>query len=172
MGLSNTLLLIFAALALSCALAVVFTRHTVHAALWFVLHLLCLAAIYGLLNAPLLAVFQVMVYSGAVVVLFLFAIMILDASVLPPLPPRKTLRQALAGALVAALLFGTVLAMGLKDPKLMAMPLPDQAIEGNVPAIARLIYQYYLYPFELLSIMLLVALVGIMVLATRKLDKD
>ena len=78
MGLNDALFAVFSFGALASAIAVVLTRNTVHAALHFVGHLLCLAVLYCLLNAPLLGVIQVMVYAGAVMVLFLFAVMILD----------------------------------------------------------------------------------------------
>ncbi len=80
MGLNGLLFAALAAFAVASALAVVFVRHTVYAALFFVAHLMALSGIYALLNAPLLAVVQVMVYGGAVMVLFVFAIMILDAN--------------------------------------------------------------------------------------------
>ena len=96
MGLSQMFFIACAAFALATALAVVFTRHAVYSAFFLVLHMLSLSAIYGLLNAPLIAVIQVMVYAGAVVVLFVFALMILGASILPKRPLSKELLQALA----------------------------------------------------------------------------
>ena len=78
MGLNELLFGLFAATALASALAVVVTRNTVYAALYFVTHLMCLAAIYGFHHAPILGVLQVMVYAGAVMILFVFAVMILD----------------------------------------------------------------------------------------------
>ncbi len=170
MGLTLALGLIFGALALASALAVVATRHAIHAALWFITHLLCLACLYGLLNAPLLAVLQVMVYAGAVVVLFLFAIMILDASVLPPLPRGKGALQALAGVLVALCLLAPGLAWLMLEGRTLDLVMPADAGPGSPAAVARVLFGGYLYPFELVSVLLLVALVGIMVLASRKLD--
>src|SRR6186713_2841666 len=78
MGLSGLIFAACAAFALAAALAVVFTRNTVYSALWFVAHLGAVAVMYALMNAPLLGALQVMVYAGAVMVLFIFAIMILD----------------------------------------------------------------------------------------------
>jgi NADH-quinone oxidoreductase subunit J len=155
---------------LASALAVVVTRHAIHAALWFITHLLCLACIYGLLNAPLLAVLQVMVYAGAVMVLFLFAIMILDASVLPPLPQAKGTLQALAGVLGALCLLAPGLAWLLLEGRTLDLAMPAAFDPGSTVAVARVLFGSYLYPFELVSILLLVALIAIMVLASRKLD--
>jgi NADH-quinone oxidoreductase subunit J len=168
MGLSEWFLMFFAGLALSSALAVVFTRHSVHAALWFIFHLLCLAAVYGLLNAPLLAVIQVLVYAGAVMVLFLFAIMILDASVLEAPKGKKALLQGLGASFCGAALFAT--ALGFIYKHWQGAPLtawhPQDALD-NVASIARVLFKDYLFPFEMVSVLLLVALLGVMVMAGR-----
>jgi len=170
MGLTLALGMVFGALALASALAVVATRHAIHSALWFITHLLCLACIYGLLNAPLLAVLQVMVYSGAVMVLFLFAIMILDASVLPALPRGKGALQALGGVLVALCLLAPGLAWLQLEGRGLSQTLPAASADGSTAAVARVLFGSYLYPFELVSVLLLVALIGVMVLASRKLE--
>jgi NADH-quinone oxidoreductase subunit J len=182
MGLSQMFFMVCAAMVLATALAVVFTRHAVYAALFFVAHLVSLSAVYGLLNAPLIAVLQVMVYAGAVVVLFIFAMMILDASVLPRRSLKKeafqaALAAALAGALGFLLAYGlTQAAGGLNLEGVLAIPKPGTSLTpeifavSGVTGVARILFREYLLPFEMISILLVVALVGIMVMARRKMD--
>jgi NADH-quinone oxidoreductase subunit J len=172
MGLTQTLFAGFGLLALATALAAVLTRHTVYAALWFISHLLCLAALYALLNAPLLALLQVIVYAGAVMVLFLFAIMTLDASVLQPAHPLKEKAQALGAFALGLAVFSAALGFGLRHLAGRALnmplsPVPPAPEGGNIPALARLLYRDYLFPFELVSVILLIAMLGILVMASR-----
>lgn len=182
MGLSHLFFLFCAALVLATALAVVFTRHAVYAAFFFVAHLLSLSAVYGLLNAPLIAVLQAMVYAGAVVVLFIFALMILDSSVLPRRSGGKEAFQAgmsasIAGALGFLLAYGLLqAAQGGRIARILAVPSPGTALSpevfaaSGVTGVAKILFQGYLLPFEMISVLLVVALVGIMVLAKRRLD--
>jgi NADH-quinone oxidoreductase subunit J len=164
-----------AMLALVTALAVVFTKKTQYAALFFVTHLMALAAIYALLNAPVLAVLQVMVYAGAVMVVFIFAIMILDADELKKLMPGGQGIQVMAAAALGlglgAAFFGFSnrfdIASALAPPAAPGSPLLSV---DNVAALARVLYRDYMVAFQLTGILLLVAVVGIMVLAKRKLD--
>ena len=173
MGLSSLIYAAFASFALGSALAVVFTKNTVHAALYFVAHLLCVSVLYALLQAPLIAVLQVAVYAGAVMVLFVFAIMILDASVLEELAPsleRGPLAAAMALAL--ALLLAFMALTGRFHLDSLLAPAAGTLADGNesIAAIARLLYGKYLAAFELVGVLLFVAVVGIMVMAKRRLD--
>jgi NADH-quinone oxidoreductase subunit J len=175
MGLTpvQILSLAFGALALSSALAVVFTRHTVYAALFFIAHLMALSVLYAFMHAPLIAVLQVMVYAGAVMVLFLFAIMILDASVLKRMDFRHEAFQVASGLALVALLGGVFFAFGRQALLKLALASPADSLvfeSENVPQVARLLFRQYLFPFELVSILLVVAVIGILVMAKRKLE--
>jgi len=173
MGLSTLIYAAFAAFALASALAVVFTKNTVHSALYFVTHLLCVSVLYALLQAPLIAVLQVAVYAGAVMVLFVFAIMILDASVLESLAPSLQRGQmATAAALALSLLLALMGLTGRFHLDALLAPAGGSLAEGNenIAAIARLLYGKYLAAFELVGVLLFVAVVGIMVMAKRRLD--
>lgn len=173
--LAPSLFVLAAALALITALAVVFTKRTQYAALFFVTHLFCLASIYALLNAPVLAFLQVMVYAGAVMIVFVFAIMILDADELNKLMTDNVGKTALvAGGLGLALMGGFFgfsnrfnLAGSLAPAAKAEMPLLSA---DNFASLARVLFREYLFAFELVGVLLLVAVVGIMVMAKRKLD--
>jgi NADH-quinone oxidoreductase subunit J len=173
MGLSYILFMVFAFSAILSALAVVMTRNTVHAALHFVGHLLCLAGLYSLLHAPLLGVLQVMVYAGAVMVLFLFAVMILDMGE----QERSTIassRWQFAAAVVAAVALAAALAAFAKPSLGAALaPAGDAAKDlaaDNIREIARALFRQYALAFEAVGVLLLTAVVAVMVMAKRKLE--
>lgn len=175
MGLNEALFAVFAAGALASAMAVVVTRNTVYAALHFVGHLLCLAVLYSLHHAPLLGVLQVMVYAGAVMVLFLFAVMILDI----PQQEQQDLGakpwQLAAGALVALVFAGMLFGFsnGFKLASALA-PAGDAAKPAvdvdNIAAVARVLFRDYALAFETVGFLLLAAVVAVMVMAKRKLE--
>ena len=175
MGLSGLIFAGCAAFALAAALAVVFTRNTVYCALWFVAHLGALAVMYALLNAPLLGALQVMVYAGAVMVLFIFAIMILDIEHLEDEEiGGKPWILAGSAALVATL---GGLFFGLSNHfNLTAAMAPAPAADvpsldiDNLARLGRVLYRDYTLAFELTGLLLLVAVVGIMVMAKRHLE--
>lgn len=173
MGLNGALIMIFSLCALAGAVAVVLTRNTVHAALWFVSHLLCLAALYALLDAPLLGVLQVMVYAGAVVVLFLFATMILDMREQERDTLFSTRGQALGAVLLAAVLLGSLASLFGHDTA-AALAAPDLSAPSvgvdNIARVARLLFRDQALVFEAVGLLLLSAVVAVMVMAKRKLE--
>jgi NADH-quinone oxidoreductase subunit J len=175
MGLSDALFAVFSFGALASAIAVVLTRNTVHAALHFVGHLLCLAVLYCLLNAPLLGVIQVMVYAGAVMVLFLFAVMILDIGEQERASLFNTPGQAWGAGILGALLFA-LLAFGLAHGGLdkALAPAGLAAAPGvdvdNIAQVARSLFRGGALTFEALGVLLLTAVVAVMVMAKRKLE--
>ncbi|HTB22077.1 MAG TPA: NADH-quinone oxidoreductase subunit J [bacterium] len=175
MGLNDILFAIFSFGALSSAIAVVLTRNTVHAALHFVGHLLCLAVLYCLLNAPLLGVLQVMVYAGAVMVLFVFAVMILDMGEQEHAPLFNSAGQALGAGILGALLLG-LLAWGLGRGGLDQALAPAGAASlpgvetDNIAQVARSLFREGALTFEAVGILLLTAVVAVMVMAKRKLE--
>ncbi len=152
---------VFALFALLCAVAAVLavtSRHVVHAALWLVVALGSLAGVYLALGAEVVALVQLLVYVGAVVVLVLFALMLTRApiGVRPDLDarPRRRLVAALAGVGVAGLIGGT-LALAVGDSGVT----PELA-RGQARPLGAAIFGGWLLPFELLSVLLLAALVA------------
>jgi NADH-quinone oxidoreductase subunit J len=156
---------------LGFAVLVVSTRNTVHSVLYLVLNFLAVAALYVLLTAQFLAVIQVLVYAGGIVVLYLFVVMLVNLKRPPEdhsAPQRHSwIGFALAGVVLAEL--GGILILGRIAPQAGPnMELSDLAL-NNVERIGMLLYTDYLIPFELASMLLLVAMVGAIILAKREL---
>ena len=158
--------LVVAALAVLSALAVISSRNTVHSALFVVVNLFCVAMLYLSLAAEFLAVVQVTVYAGAIMVLFLFVITMLDPS-RGETPNRLVNRLPLAVGLGLAFLVG--ISMVLQPGFVNAVAsVKTQAAGGNLEALGQAIFAEYLLPFELTSLLLLVAMVAAMVLGKRR----
>ena len=176
-----------AGFAVLSAVLCVSQKNAVASALWLVSTMFSLAAIYVLLNAQFIAAIQVLVYAGAVMVLFLFVIMLLNVGRGPGDlrgPPLRVLAVLIAGALLAQLVvLGKVSPGALAVSRgagwggaspLDAFPAGRAAAaapagQGVVGAIAEPLFRQYLVPFEITSILLLAAAVGAVVLAKRKL---
>ena len=163
---------VIAGLILGFALLVVTTKNTVHAVLFLVLNFLAIAALYVLLTAQFLAVIQVLVYAGGIVVLYLFVVMLVNLKRQPEdhsAPQRQSWVAFALGAAVLAQL-GAILVWGgygqPLDPQ--TMQHTDFAV-NNVERIGMLLYTDYLIPFEVASMLLLVAMVGAIILAKREL---
>ncbi len=148
--------------AVGSALLVVTTRNMVHAALWLVVTLGAVAGVYLVLAAEFLAWVQVLIYVGAVVVLLLFALMLTRAPTGPQtdLDARRALPAAGVALLVAAVLVTTVVA-GFSEVTLDL----DQAIVGSAEMTGATVFEKWVLPFEVLSVLLLAALIGAIVLS-------
>src|SRR5574338_250409 len=158
----------FAAILLAAALRVVTARNPVHAALFLVLAFFTSAAIWLLLQAEFLAIALVLVYVGAVMVLFLFVVMMLDINVARL--RERFWRYLPMGGLVALLLVAEmtlVLAGGYFGTEGSPAPPPLPAGYSNTKELGRLIYTEYVYPFEIAAVILLVAIVAAIALTLR-----
>ena len=159
------------ALILGLGVAVITTPNTVHSVLFLVMNFLGVAVIYVVLEAELLAVIQVLVYAGGIVVLYLFVVMLVNLKREPEAhqDPRRlsVVGLALAGAVLLELA-GIVVYSSSREG---SAPVAAAAspVEGNVEQIGWLLYTDYLIPFEVASVLLLVAMVGAIVLAKREL---
>ncbi|TCO30097.1 NADH-quinone oxidoreductase subunit J [Kribbella steppae] len=155
------------AVALIASVIVVTSRRIVHAALWLVVALGAVAGCFGVLHAEFVALVQILVYVGAIVVLVLFALMLTKAPT-NPLPTVTTGRSpfaaAVAGVLALILGAGVVLAFGNEKIK----PVPD----GSAEAIGTAIFKTWVLPFEVLSVLLLAALIGAIALSQRKKTEE
>jgi len=155
------------AVAVGSALTVIVHRNPIYSAIALVVTFLCLGGYYILLQAELVAAVHVIVYAGAIMVLFLFVIMLLDVrreegSRLRVGGVQLTLGTA-AGTVLLLLLWATMAAAPGGGPP---PPLP----KGNAQAVGYLLFTRYLLPFELTSLILLVAMVGALILAKRKVE--
>jgi len=156
---------ILAVMAVGSAVGVVLRRNPIHSALFLVVHLATLAAFFLKMRAEFLATAQVIVYAGAIAVLFVFAIMVLIPGREESGPDRLRAQRLLAVP-VAGLLF-VLLAVMLRSTLFSGAAAPA-AVPGGVDAIGRALFTDYLFPFEVTSVLLLVALVGVMALAKRR----
>jgi NADH-quinone oxidoreductase subunit J len=164
---------IFAALALAGALGVVLARNPVHSALLLVVTLVSVAVFFVQQQAHLLAAVQVIVYAGAIVVLFLFVIMLLgvdrEETLEEPLRFQRPAALALGVIVLAELIFlaGHHWATGAKAPSQFALKGGGIALGNNVERVARVLFTDFLWPFEITAGLLVIAVVGSVVLARR-----
>jgi NADH-quinone oxidoreductase subunit J len=152
------------------AIRVVTTRNVVHAALWLILVLAGVAAQFIVLASEFVAVTQVLVYIGAIVVLFLFGVMLTRAPIGKEVELDNERAQKITGAVVALFLLacmGYVLADYFKDRKLALNGKAVGQLGGTTAQISDSIFSTYLVPFEVVSVLLLAALIGAIVLARR-----
>jgi NADH-quinone oxidoreductase subunit J len=164
MTFSAAIFYVFAAILVFAALRVITTRNPVHAALWLVLAFFTAAGIWLLLQAEFLAITLVLVYVGAVMVLFLFVVMMLDVDFEAL---RRNFRSYLPlGAVVGALV---LFEMGLLLIHATRGAVPAAPSAGsNTRALGRLLYVDYVYPFEIASVVLLVAIIAAIALTYRR----
>ncbi|MFR9806183.1 NADH-quinone oxidoreductase subunit J [Pseudonocardia sp. RS010] len=152
-------------LALAAAIAMVLARNAVHSALFLVITMLSLAVFYLMQQAPFLGFVQIIVYTGAVMMLFLFVLMLVGRD------SSDSVVEVLRGQRVAAILLGLAFALlllagvGRTMFDVPSAGLGVAASNGNLPGIGRLIFTDYLLPFELTSALLITAALGAMVLA-------
>jgi len=160
-----------AAFILGFAALVVITRDTVHSVLFLVLDFLFVAALYVLLGAPFLAVIQVLVYAGGIVVLYLFVVMLVNLKRPPEAHHDVHRRTRLGFGLAAAVLveLGAIAAFGYASPSPAPPATAAIPVSGNTEQVGWLLYTSYLIPFEIASMLLLVAMIGAIMLAKREL---
>ena len=170
MSLTLILFIVLAVVAVAAAIGLLVSRNTVYAALFLVLNYASVAVFYLLLGAPFIALVQVTVYAGAIMVLFLFVIMLLGAEKLPKakvLPWQRPVAIGLAALLLAEA--GFLLFQRLTT---ISTPLanPDASVNttGSLQTLGMALFNQYLLPFEVTSILLLVAMVGAIVLTKKE----
>jgi NADH-quinone oxidoreductase subunit J len=164
---TDVLFYVFAALTLLCGVLVVanpFSRNPVTSAMFLVLTIISMAGLFVLLHAFFLAAVQILVYAGAVIVLFLFVIMLLDLK-------EEQRRKIKSFGIVAGLIsVGTIVLIFLKS--LHATNLNAHAspvTEGDTALLGKVLFTQYTLPFEVVSILLLVAMVGVILLSKKDL---
>jgi NADH-quinone oxidoreductase subunit J len=163
----------FAVFAVVAAGMCITRRNPLASALWLVQTLFCLAVLYTILDAPFIGVLQVLVYAGAIMVLFLFVIMLLNIGRAGAGDLRGLIGAGFAAVLGAGLLFQLRTLPQTAPPGAVQLAAGSlevlQRQQGVVGAIAAPLFDTYLVPFEITSLLLLAAVVGAVVLAKRKL---
>jgi NADH-quinone oxidoreductase subunit J len=156
---------VVAAIAVASALGLVVRRNPIHGALFLVVHLGAVAVLFLMLGAVFLAAIQVIVYAGAIMVLFIFAINVLVPGKVETGPDPLRAHRLLALPLGALLLFQIALTL---RPGALEGPRAPAPAPGGIEAVGRLLLGEYLLPFEITAVLLLVALIGVLALAKRR----
>jgi NADH-quinone oxidoreductase subunit J len=156
-------------IALIASVSMIIQRNPVYSALFLIATLLCLAGLFLLLNAQFLAVIQIIIYAGAIMVLFLFVVMLLDVRRAEPPVSRVKLQKSLGVLLGAVFFLETVLVLRSGAVEEMArLAAPPGAEFGTAAALGRALMTHYVFPLQLAAILLFVALIGAVVLAKRR----
>src|SRR5215469_4802260 len=163
-GVTELLFYVFSALTLLCAVLVIFNRNPVTSAMFLVLTIISMAGLFLLLHAFFLAAVQILVYAGAVMVLFLFVIMLLD------LKEEQRRKIRFFGYIMGVIAVGGIVSAFLKS--LASLPPGAEKLthEGDTISLGHLLFNNYTLPFEVVSVLLLVAMIGVILLSKRKLE--
>ena len=158
---------ILAVLAVSAALAMILVRQAVHCALMLAVVMLSIAVMYAMQGAPFLAFVQVIVYTGAVLMLFLFVVMLIGITSAESL--KETIRGQRLWAALAGIGLAVLLIVGIGHAAIgTAAPTTSAQGADNLTGLAQLIFTTYVFPFEVTSALLITAALGAMVLAHRE----
>jgi len=160
---------ILAIIAVVSAFMVVTRRNPMHSALWLLVTFFALAGIYLLLNAEFVAAIQIIIYAGGILILYVFVIMFVDLS------KEATLRKAFhhpvqvtVAAIFAVMVMVVVISVTMGGIEPFDIGATTSAVTGDTTrAFARELFSKYLYPFEIVSVLLLVAMIGAVILARR-----
>ena len=163
MPLDNVVFWVFGPIAVAAAVAMLLTRNVIYAALFLVANFGCIAVMYLLLEASFLFAVQIIVYAGAIMVLFLFVIMLLNLQHMAE-PATRPVQQFLGYTTCAAFLIGLIYYL-LKYA--VFAKLPEGQFQADARAIGIRMFEAYVFPFEMVSILLLAAIVGALVLSGR-----
>ena len=158
---------LFAVPMVLAALSVILNRQPIYSVLSLLVVMFCLASLFVMLHAYVVAALQVLLYAGAVLVLFLFIIMLLN------LEPEQLARMRAftlrtAGTLTATLFLAVILRIVLKSPEPAAPVWENAARTGTVENVGRVLFNTYLLPFELTSFLVLAAIIGAVTLAKQE----
>ena len=160
---------VLAAIAVVSALLVITRRNPVHSAIWLIITLLSVALLYLQLQAEFIAAVQIILYIGGIMVLFLFVIMLVNLDV--ALRQEQFNRQWGIAGVAALLLAGELAAVIYLGRGTAALPqAPPGVLQPNTELIGTSLYQTYMLPFEIASLLLLVAMVGAVLMARRKVS--
>lgn len=170
MSLEPILFAILAVMAVVSALMVITRKSPISASMFLVMHFVTLGGLYLLLNAQFMAAIQILVYAGAIMVLVVFVIMLLNLGSEESLSEKMTSRES-AGVLLS-MLFGGALIFAIMQTSRPAVTKvrPDAVANGTVEMVGQALFTTYVFPFEMVSLVLLAAAVGAVVLTKRHLS--
>ena len=166
-GAADALFYLFAALTLLCGLLVIvnpFSRNPVTSAMFLVLTIISMSGLFVLLHAFFLAAVQIIVYAGAVLVLFVFVIMLLD------LKEEQRRKIKLFGVVAGIIAVGGIISAFVKSMASLKPSVENPKLQGDTAALGHLLFTSYTLPFEIVSVLLLVAMIGVILLSKKKLE--
>ncbi len=165
---SQILFFVLAIAAIAAALGILISKSPVTSALWLILNLFCIAGLYLTLSAQFIAVVQVLIYAGAIMVLFLFVILLLNLDALPDIRRiewKKVIAFSLGMGVLAFLTFSVAASLDV----LPEASSTAAAVEnGSASRLAEVLFTQYALPLEIIGILLLAATIGAVVIAKRK----
>jgi NADH-quinone oxidoreductase subunit J len=150
------------------SLMVITRKNPIHSALFMVLTLLCVAVLYILLHSPFIAIIQVIVYAGAIVMLIVFVIMLLDLEEELRSRLKIVYSKVVGGLLAIVFLLGILYTVVAKPPAGQTGSYTTEKMASNVKAVGESLFTTYLFPFEIVSILLVAAIVGAVILSKRR----
>ena len=157
-----------AALILVFAVLVVQVRNTIYSILFLIVDFLAVALLYASMNSLLMAAIQVLVYAGGIVVLYLFVVILVNLK-RPAEQYTDPNRRSTIGGVMAAAVLGELVLIGVYNAIRPSPPAPALSEVGSVDNVAMALFSEYLVPFEVASMLLLVAMVGAIILAKKEL---
>ena len=163
--------LIFIGVAFTSILAsilLITRKNPIHSALLLVLTLLCVAVLYILLYSQFIAIIQIVVYAGAIVMLIVFVIMLLDLEQELRSGPKLFYSKVMGGMLAVLFLFGIIYSVVAKSPTGKMGSYTTEKVSANVKAVGEVLFTQYLLPFEIVSVLLVAAIVGAVILSKKR----
>ena len=150
------------------SLLVVTRKNPIHSALFLVLTFLCVSVLYLLLYSQFIAIIQVVVYAGAIMMLIIFVIMLLDLEQELRSGLRLFYSKVIGGLLMVLFLFGIIYSVVAKSLTGKVGPYTPDKVSANVKAVGEMLFTQYLFPFEIVSVLLVAAIVGAVVLSRKR----
>jgi NADH-quinone oxidoreductase subunit J len=166
----NVVFWVFAPISIASAIGMLLMRNAVHAALFLVVNFFCLAVFFLILDAPFLFAVQIIVYAGAIMVLFLFVIMLLGVDRGDDLRERLVAQRPLAIALAIGFVVEIFVAVRAGIGFATTAPAGFDTVNepGNAQAVAKVLFRDYFFPFEATSVLLIIAAIAAMAIGQRK----
>ena len=165
---------VMAPISVAAAVGMVLARNAVHSALFLIVNFFTLAVFFLILGSPFLFAVQIIVYTGAIMVLFLFVVMLLgvdkNESLIERMKAQRWLALLLGTGLVAEVFFAVKLGIGLRRTPLPNFDTVNRG--GNIPALAKVLFGPYFFPFEVTSVLLIIAAIGAMLHGRRRIAQE
>lgn len=150
------------------SLLLITRKNPIHSALFLVLTFLCVSVLYLLLQSQFIAIIQVVVYAGAIVMLIVFVVMLLDLEEELRTGLKLFYSKVIGGLLAVLFLFGIIYSVAATALTGKTGPYMPEKVSANVKAVGEVLFTQYLFPFEIVSVLLVAAIVGAVVLSKRR----